>query len=124
MFDCTSAPKRVFSSELESKEGVYSLEGWQQTYLERAASHGSGSSDECVDISRAPIQIQSDGVRDESGRGVAADNRMPGKPLDLSALTLEWVESTQDPLFVDLSNESTAKNPGVVEWRLTERASN
>jgi DNA-directed RNA polymerase specialized sigma24 family protein len=82
--------------ELETKEGVYSLEGWlhrRESSFENGVPH-----------------IDSPGVfhaearyHDYSGVPVAADTSMIEKPLDISRMTIEWVHSTEDPLFKDLS---------------------
>ena len=111
--------------ELESKEGVYSLEGWQAGTVERNAVDFSYVE---RDLSRIPLLIrESTGVTASNGCAVAGDSSLMRKPLDLSELSLEWVESTNDHLFGELSKNERLlypagemEIPGRRRWRLTE----
>lgn len=65
--------------ELESKEGVYSLEQWQRFHSDHAEEAGGGPSS---------LRIADPGAecRDYQGRALAADGGMISKPLDVLGL--------------------------------------
>jgi hypothetical protein len=84
--------------ELECKDGVYSLEQWEtiqgredldgRMYVSRAAGYSSD---------------RSGVVKDHQGHTLAADGQMIRKPVDVSEMTLDWVQETNDVMFGDLS---------------------
>ena len=87
--------------ELESKEGVYSLEGWTERRIGNfadSAADGNNPFEEQV--------VDADGdYRNVHGVTLAADVEMMRREFDLSEMTLEWVRQTEDSLFGDLSIE-------------------
>ena len=85
------------SRELESKEGVYSLEAWNEG---RATLYG-GENGACDPYLEQVVNAEGD-YRNDHGTSLSADITMMSKPLDVSQLTLEWVKQTDDPLFADL----------------------
>ena len=83
--------------ELESKEGVYSLEQWQKYQVEHI---GQDSSAARVELR---IPITTGGFQEHGGDHIASDVSMIHKPVDISEMTLEWVQETNDVIFGDLS---------------------
>jgi hypothetical protein len=84
--------------ELECKEGVYSLEQWQRFQADHGFA-GTGRGTSSVEGLRIPTGV--DGFQEHKGRNVAADVSMIHKPLDISEMTLEWVQETNDVVFGD-----------------------
>jgi hypothetical protein len=81
--------------ELESKEGVYSLEGWQQFRVDHAASDAGA---DFFHVNSYP-----GGLGDRKGSAVESDGSMLSKPVDVSEMDLDWVQETNDVMFGDLS---------------------
>jgi hypothetical protein len=83
--------------ELESKEGVYSLEGWQ---LHKEDQFEDG----VPNIDSTGVFRGGEGeYRNTNGVPISADTCMIQKPLDISRMTIEWVHGTEDLLFKDLT---------------------
>jgi hypothetical protein len=84
------------SRELEAKEGVYSLEMWN----EERAGHCIGN-DHGGDNADSPLleqTVNADGdYQNSRGTVLSADVAMLRKPLDISELTLDWGRQTEDP---------------------------
>jgi len=86
------------SRELESKEGVYSLEDWNLTRANNASEDGNQTGGN--DNSLAEQMVSADGdYRNDRGTTLSADVGMMRKPLDVSQMTLDWVQQTEDTLF-------------------------
>ena len=88
--------------EVESKEGVYSIEGWLD-YRHNRIFRDENQSDCCHLRECVPSLIGE--YQDRTGAYLAADVSMIEKPLDISQMTIEWVNSTEDLLFKGLSKE-------------------
>jgi len=88
--------------EVESKEGFYSLEGWLE-YRTRKISREESFSDHNYVREQVPSLMGE--YQDATGAYLTADVSMIEKPLDISRITLEWVHSTEDLLFKNLSKE-------------------
>ena len=79
-------------SQLETREGVYSLEGYLETnaeFLGDGPGHGHRGN--------IPHQL------DDRQERLRPQHGASGQTLDVSALTLAWVNQTDDPLFSRLS---------------------
>lgn len=87
--------------EVESKEGVYSIEGWLD-YRHNRIFRDENQSDCCHLRECVPSLIGE--YQDRTGAYLAADVSMIEKPLDISQMTIEWVNSTEDLLFKNLTN--------------------
>jgi hypothetical protein len=83
--------------ELESKEGVYSLDQWYQYQLAHTLPDASAPRIELR------IPITTGGFQEHRGGNIASDVSMMQKPVDISEMTLEWVQETNDVIFGDLS---------------------
>ncbi len=70
--------------ELEAKEGVYSLEGWNETRA-GLGSYDTGKDSSYNDIACQVVDASGD-YRNADGLCLAADVEMMEKPLDVSAL--------------------------------------
>src|ERR1041385_5434548 len=88
--------------EVESKEGVYSIEGWLD-YRHNRIFRDENQSDCCHLRECVPSLIGE--YQDRTGAYLAADVSMIEKPLDISQMTIEWVNSTEDLLFKNLTKE-------------------
>src|SRR5580692_13102463 len=87
--------------QLETREGVYSWDSSQSdTHLRGRLrkSNTDGSFVRGSDMEELIHPRQNDHVG-------GIDFSMVNKPLDLSDMTLEWVNHTEDPIFKDLSRE-------------------
>jgi hypothetical protein len=100
--------------EVESKEGVYSIEGWLD-YRHNRIFRDENQSDCCHLRECVPSLIGE--YQDRTGAYLAADVSMIEKPLDISQMTIEWVNSTEDLLFKGLSKEQRylyiSSTPGI-----------
>ena len=78
------------SRELESKEGVYSLEDWNLTRASNASEDSvqTGGNDNAL----AEQVVAADGdYRNDRGTALSSDVSMMRKPLDVSQMTSNWV---------------------------------
>jgi hypothetical protein len=80
-----------------TKDGVFSLEDWSAT---RARFGGEDAGDDGTFLEQT-VSAAGD-YRTTDGTTLAADVGMIRKPLDVSKMTMEWVQSTEDTLFGDL----------------------
>ena len=87
--------------ELEAKEGVYSLEAWNEVRADRF----SGGDLSANNIFAGQVVNAEGDYTNPYGDTVSADVGMMRKPLDLSQMTLDWVKETEDTMFGDLSRE-------------------
>jgi len=85
--------------EIESKEGVYSLEGWTRRRTSIRDQDGAGQHRYAKE--HLPSLVGE--FQDSTGTCMAADVSMMQKPLDVSKMDIDWVCGTEDPLFRDLS---------------------
>ena len=85
-------------SQVETHEGVYSWD-YSRNDLIRQRLRGTNTDGGFVRGEDAEEVISTDHL-DEIG---GFDNTMVDKPLDLSGMTLDWVNATEDPIFKDLS---------------------
>jgi DNA-directed RNA polymerase specialized sigma24 family protein len=84
--------------ELEAKEGVYSLDHG----FEIASAKADRPDSSALDCNTPDAN---GGFTDSNGRSWAADVSLSNAPLDVSKMTLDWVNSTEDPLFCDLTRK-------------------
>ena len=84
--------------EIESKEGVYSLEGWTRRRTSIRDQDGAGQHRYAKE--HLPSLVGE--FQDSTGTCMAADVSMMQKPLDVSTMNIDWVCGTEDPLFRDL----------------------
>ena len=92
--------------EIESKEGVYSLEGWTRRRT-AIRDHEDSAGQHRYAKEHVPSLVGE--FQDASGTCMAADVSMMQKPLDVSKMNIEWVHATEDPLFRDLSRNDNER---------------
>jgi hypothetical protein len=81
--------------EIESKEGVYSLENWMQYRVSHAAREDGDGDRHYIkeQVSSLAGEFQD---ADATGLHLAADVSMIQKPLDINTINIEWVNSSGD----------------------------
>jgi len=91
-------------SELETKEGVYS-------YGLRGGKVPKGYRLRAGNIDGVFLREESEEVAQPGGKLAVerplSDNELADRPLDIGKLNIEWVDHTEDPLFMDLSREDS-----------------
>ena len=87
--------------ELESQEGVYSLEAWNDVRADRF----SGGDLSANNIFAGQVVNAEGDFANPYGDTLSADVGMMRKLLDISQMTLDWVKETEDTMFGDLSRE-------------------
>jgi hypothetical protein len=105
-------------SQLETHEGVYSWDFTRRDIPPRKRLRGTNTDGGIVRGEDAE-EVVSTNLLDDIG---GVDNTMVDKPLDLSVMTLDWVNATEDPIFQDLSRSDrlflymSHSYPQVEQW--------
>ncbi len=86
-------------SQLETHEGVYSWDFTRRDIPPRKRLRGTNTDGGLVCGPDAEEVISTNLLDDIGG----VDNTMVDKPPDLSVMTLDWVNATEDPIFKELS---------------------
>src|SRR5580700_886408 len=94
-----SSGSETSMSQLETHEGVYSWDFTRRDIPPRKRLRGANTDGGIVRGEDAE-EVVSTNLLDDIG---GVDNTMVDKPLDLSVMTLDWVNATEDPIFQDLS---------------------
>jgi hypothetical protein len=85
-------------SEVESHEGVYS---WDYSHADTLRWRLRGSNTDGGFVRSPDVEAVLIGNQIDHIGGI--DFSMVDKPLDLSVMTLDWVNATEDPIFKDLA---------------------
>ena len=85
-------------SEVESHEGVYS---WDYSHADTLRWRLRGSNTDGGFVRSPDVEAVLIGNQIDHIGGI--DFSMVDKPLDLSVMTLDWVNATEDPIFKELS---------------------
>jgi hypothetical protein len=79
--------------EIESKEGVYSLENWMQYRVSHAAREDGDGDRHYI---KEQVSSLAGEFQDATGLHLAADVSMIQKPLDINTINIAWVNSSGD----------------------------
>ena len=105
-------------SQLETHEGVYSCDYSRSDLPLRKRLRGTNTDGGFVRDEDVEEVVSTHHLDDIGG----VDNTMVDKPLDVSVMTLDWVNASEDPIFKDLSRSDrlflymSHSYPQVKQW--------